>query len=264
MKRILLAGLLLVATAVVAAPAQAVGCADSSVTVVVQFKDGHTETGCTSGDPHSGLEALTLAGFTWKPVVGQPSAVCTINGSPDGNCWGGDYWAYFHAKPGGSWSYASTGGGGYDPKPGSVEGWRFGTGAAPETKPPGEAVSTPTPKPTPTAKPTKKPTRKPTQKPGSVATQPDPSAPTSATTNASTGPDASPSGTATQTATADSTAPSGSPSPGTTASVDAAPGTTSQQKPASEPDKGISWIWGVVLLGVLAVAGGAVAVRRRG
>ncbi len=47
------------------------------------------------------------------------------------------YWAYFHASRGGSWSYSNLGAGSYDPKPGSVEGWRFESGTAgPTTKPP--------------------------------------------------------------------------------------------------------------------------------
>lgn len=49
------------------------------------------------------------------------------------------YWSYWHLT-GGSWTFASTGPGGYRPADGSVEGWRFavsgsGASAAPRVRP---------------------------------------------------------------------------------------------------------------------------------
>src|SRR5690625_7998355 len=56
------------ATVLPAAPATAadLGGCDLGVTVVVDFTDvgGEVETGCATGDPASGREALERAGFT--------------------------------------------------------------------------------------------------------------------------------------------------------------------------------------------------------
>ena len=266
MKRILLTGLLaFAATAVGYAPAEAAACSGSSgVTVVVQFPDGHTETGCAPGDPGSGLDALSGAGFTYTFVPGQNGAVCTIKGAPEANCWGGAYWAYFHAARGGSWSYAGTGGAGYDPKPGTVEGWRFGRGTAPSVKPPGSA---PTPTAKPTKAPTRNPTKSPTRKPATATTKAGSGSATSATASPTARPSAtastSPGTSATKVAEPiESTEPSQTPSSTSTTSASAA-GATGQDATADEPDQGISWVWGLLLVGALAAAGGATAVLRR-
>ena len=73
---------------------------------------------------------------------------------PPGNA----YWAFFHAKRGGSWVYSSLRRASYDPAPGSVVGFRFGSGQQPGIAPPA-ATRTSTPTPTKTApKPRPKPT----------------------------------------------------------------------------------------------------------
>jgi hypothetical protein len=95
-----------------------------------------------TSDSITGLRALELAGAT--PVVysfsGQGGAVCRLFGigrdaSP--NCLGGAdgdnrYWAYFRAPAGSaSYTYSRAGAGSTQVHDGDVEGWRFGTGAAP-------------------------------------------------------------------------------------------------------------------------------------
>jgi hypothetical protein len=100
--------------------------------VVVEFTE----------DSISGLELLRRAGA--DPVVyaysGIGGAVCRLFGvgrdaGPD--CLGGTggdarYWAYFRASAGTTaFRYASVGGGSTSVRDGDVEGWRFGTGAAP-------------------------------------------------------------------------------------------------------------------------------------
>lgn len=123
--------------AVAHAPAaDAAACSGTSgVTVVVDFGSlgGGVVTGCAPGDPASGLAALTGAGFTYAFVPRMPGFVCQINVKPN-PCNGAPvsaYWSYWHAPRHGSWTYASSGAGSYDPAPNTVEGWAFGAGAQP-------------------------------------------------------------------------------------------------------------------------------------
>ena len=89
--------------------------------------------------------------------------MCRINGYPASDpCVrmppAGAYWAFFHAKRGGSWAYSSSGVASYNPAPGSVVGFRFGSGQQPGIAPPA-ATKTSTPTPTKTVpKPKPKPT----------------------------------------------------------------------------------------------------------
>ena len=134
--------------------AQAAACAGTTgVTVVVDYGSlGGTSTGCASGDPSTGLAALTTSGHAYVFLARQPGFVCTIDALPN-PCNGAPasaYWSYWHAQPGGSWTYASTGAGSYNPQPGSVDGWSFGGGSAPGSPPPAvmsapKPVSSPTP-----------------------------------------------------------------------------------------------------------------------
>ncbi|MFJ8578336.1 hypothetical protein [Micromonospora sp. NPDC093277] len=145
-----LAGLLAAAvtavalTAVEPAPrvAQAAGCTGTSgVTVVVDYAalGGGVQVGCAPGDPATGLAALQGAGFTVTGTARWGLAfVCRINGKPTAAtepCVNTPpataYWSYWHAPPGGSWSYSTSGATSYNPAPGSVEGWSFGAGAPP-------------------------------------------------------------------------------------------------------------------------------------
>jgi hypothetical protein len=94
-------------------------------------------------DSITGIEALVRAKA--DPVVysfnGQGGAVCRVFGTgrdagPD--CLGGQdgdarYWAYFRAPAGtDKFTYSSVGAGTAKVHDGDVEGWKFGTGAAPE------------------------------------------------------------------------------------------------------------------------------------
>jgi hypothetical protein len=108
----------------------------------------------TGGDTHrvvitftedsiTGIEALQRAGA--DPVVyafgGQGGAVCRLYGvgrDAGPNCLGGQdgdarYWAYFRAPAGTSnFTYSPIGAGAARVRDGDVEGWRFGTGQAPQ------------------------------------------------------------------------------------------------------------------------------------
>jgi hypothetical protein len=140
----LLACLLLALAVVAVAPlpaAQAAACSGKTgVTVVADFTalGGKIVTACDSGDPTTGLTALTGAGYTYAFVPRYPGFICTIDSEPD-PCNGAPataYWSYWHAEPGGTWSYSTLGAGSYDPPQGSVEGWAFGDGTAPGITPP--------------------------------------------------------------------------------------------------------------------------------
>lgn len=109
------------------------------VTVVVDFGPT-TSVKCATGDPRSGLAALTGAGFKVVMVQRFPGAVCRINGIPSRTqeaCVvmppSTRYWSYWHAVRGGRWIYSTSGAASYDPKPGTVEGWSFGAGKPPST-----------------------------------------------------------------------------------------------------------------------------------
>ncbi|MFI2710834.1 hypothetical protein ACH495_11965 [Micromonospora sp. NPDC018662] len=131
-------------TAVEPAPraAHAAACTGTSgVTVVVDFAalGGGVQVACAPGDPTTGIAALQGAGFT---VTGTQrwglAFVCRINGKPTAAteaCVNTPpvtaYWSYWHATPGGAWSYSSSGANAYNPAPGTVEGWSFGAGAPP-------------------------------------------------------------------------------------------------------------------------------------
>lgn len=163
------------ALALPAAPAVAAACSQGSgVTVVVDFASlgGGQQVRCTDTDPASGIAALRQAGFTPTRAAQVPGYfLCRIDGKPANDpCQRTSpeeaYWSYWHAKPGGSWSYSSGGANDYDPPPGSVEGWAFGAGDPPSAPPPRAATpratraSSPpatTARPTPAPVPSRKP-----------------------------------------------------------------------------------------------------------
>lgn len=93
-------------------------------------------------DSITGIEALRRAGA--EPVLysysGLGGAVCRLFGvgrDSGADCLGGTggdarYWAYFRSAAGtSSFKYSSVGAGSTTVRDGDVEGWRFGTGAAP-------------------------------------------------------------------------------------------------------------------------------------
>ena len=120
--------------------ARAAPCSNAvGVTIVVQYGDPlGTSIGCATGDPATGLEALERSGHRYTFVPRQPGFVCTIDDRPNpcNNGPANAYWSYWHAQPGDSWSYGSIGAGSYDPPSGSVEGWAFGSGKPPRSRPP--------------------------------------------------------------------------------------------------------------------------------
>jgi hypothetical protein len=123
-----------------ASNAEAAPCGTrAGVTVVVEYGDPlGTSVGCVTGDPATGLAALSSAGHRYTFVPRQPGFVCTIDARPDpcNNGPANAYWSYWHAQPGGSWRYGSLRAGSHDPPSGSVEGWAFGTGKPPRSRPP--------------------------------------------------------------------------------------------------------------------------------
>jgi hypothetical protein len=161
------------ALAVPAGSASASACPGSTaVTVVVDFASlgGGEQTRCTGSDPSSGLAALRAAGFTPTRAAQVPGYfVCRIDARPASDpCQrtspSNAYWSYWHAKRGGSWTYSSVGAADYDPPPGTVEGWAFGAGKPPSSRPPAAASS---PSPAATARASAHP-----QAPAPAATRP--------------------------------------------------------------------------------------------
>jgi hypothetical protein len=128
-----------------ASSAEAAPCGTrAGVTIVVQYGDPlGTSVGCATGDPATGLEALKSLGHRYTFVPRQPGFLCTIDDRPDpcNNGPANAYWSYWHAQPGGAWSYGSIGAGSYDPPSGSVEGWAFGSGKPPRSRPPALGTS---------------------------------------------------------------------------------------------------------------------------
>jgi len=111
------------------------------VTEVVDFSKlgGKVTIACDATNPKTGLAALKGAGFTYSFVPKFPGFVCRIDALPN-PCNGAPakaYWSYWHATRGGKWVSSSVGAGSYHPKPGSVEGWAFGSGEKPKVAPPG-------------------------------------------------------------------------------------------------------------------------------
>ena len=128
-----------------ASNAEAAPCSTrAGVTIVVQYGEPlGTSVGCAPGDPATGLEALKSAGHPYTFVPRQPGFVCTIDARPNpcNNGPANAYWSYWHAQPGGAWSYGSVGAGSYHPPSGSVDGWAFGSGKPPRSRPPAVGTS---------------------------------------------------------------------------------------------------------------------------
>ena len=108
-----------------AAPAAAATRPCVAVVVDGRLAGGSVRTGCATGDPRSGLDALTEAGFTYAFVPRQPGEVCQVDGFPQcGDTTTQTYWSYWwRAKGSSRWVYATEGAGTHDPAPGSTEAW---------------------------------------------------------------------------------------------------------------------------------------------
>lgn len=136
-------GLVVLASPSVSANAQsrADACAaGTGVTVVVDSSDlgGTTKTGCAPGDPATGREALSSAGFA--AADSAPGMVCAIDSLPDPcpTTFDGSFWSYWHAQPGDAWTSYLVGADSSIPVRGEVEGWRYNDGSAG----PGDGIAT--------------------------------------------------------------------------------------------------------------------------
>jgi hypothetical protein len=237
-------GLALAGLVVAAAPASAAACSGTSGVTVVVDRGGSVSTRCASGDPSSALSALKGAGFSVDyPQQFPGSVVCRINGYPSSDpCVrmppGNAYWAFFHAKRGGSWVYSSTGVASYNPAPGSVVGFRFGSGQQPGIAPPAPTkTSAPAPtKTTAAPKPTPKPTPRPKPKPKPPVAAPKPPAakPTTRSTASRTTGSTAPK--APDATTAPATKPT-TPSPSASASIAATASASGSSTPSPSPSE---------------------------
>jgi hypothetical protein len=110
--------------------------------VVIVHTGGGSAAVCVRFDEPSisGLDALQRAGLgaVVRSFSGQGGAVCGLNGvgcpADDSclTCQAPNYWAYHRAPPGaGGFTFSSAGAGSTRVSDGSVEGWQWGTGAAP-------------------------------------------------------------------------------------------------------------------------------------
>jgi hypothetical protein len=238
----------------------------SGVTVVVDFGSlgGGVRTGCAPGDPATGTDALTAAGFGYTFAARQPGFVCRINGQPSSDpCVNTSpttaYWGYWHGRPGGSWVYSSTSAAAYDPAPGSVEGWSFGAGGQPGIAPPAPAPQPVEPAPQPPA-PAQPAPGQPTQpaQPG----QPVQPAPTGDPAQPTTQPSGTPASTTTGTTTAPPS--SAATTTGSTTSGSATPTTSVAVEPTASTSSGgtVGLVVGIVVIAALAGLGAWTARRR--
>lgn len=173
------AALLVVGAGVVVAPgldapvAEAAGCGPApqgqvAVVMVIDRGSGSPSTRCAVvPQGATGLDALRAAGHDVRLDGGF---VCGIDGLPATGCGnrpdaGFAYWRYWHAAPGGAWSYSQVGAGGYRlPARCAVEGWVWSDSPSSNTPP-----SVPAPTPTCEAPPS---TVAPTTPPGPAPTVP--------------------------------------------------------------------------------------------
>ena len=271
-------GLAIAGLVVVAAPASAAACSGTTGVTVVVDTGSSISTKCASGDPSSALKALTSAGFSVAYPQQYPgSVVCRINGYPASDpCVrmppAGAYWALFHAKRGGSWAYSSSGVGSYHPAPGSVVGFRFGSGQQPGIAPPA-ATKTSAPTPTKTVpKPKPKPTTaapKPTTPKATTPKATSGAAPSAQADSPSSAPPAKGQATATPSASATASA-SASPTTSATDTSSASPSETASDLAAAptstdaDDDGGPgTLIAGAALVALVAGGAGWAAWKRR-
>lgn len=274
----LVARLVAVATLVVAGglalpggAAQASACSNSTgVTVVVDY--GSTSSTVCAGDRSSAGAVLeSVLPVTFVPMYGK-GVVCKINGIPSNQTCqrmppASAYWAFFHASRGGSWSYSSSGVADYDPAPGSVIGFAFGSGGAPTSAPPAAVAPKPSTRPSASSSSSKPPA--PTPKPASTT----PATPSSSRTSA--GPTLAPG-----TSRSGSSVTKASPKPGTTTGSTTTTTTSGTTTPAADAtsagaaptaagaastDSGspTTLLAGLGLVGLVGAGAAYLAVRRR-
>jgi hypothetical protein len=121
---------------------------NTGVTVIVddqQLGEGEIYVGCALGAQPDGVAALEHAGFALEGTATYGLAfICRIDGEPspaEESCKttppATAYWSYWHGKPGGRWGYSAFGAASPESHApvNSVEGWSFGSGAAPRIAP---------------------------------------------------------------------------------------------------------------------------------
>ena len=255
--------------------AQAAACSGSSgVTVVIDYGSS-SSTLCAPDASTAGAVLDSVTDVTWVPMYGEGNVVCKINGVPSSQTCqrmppASAYWAFFHASRGGSWTYSSSGVGSYNPAPGTVIGFAFGSGGAPSSPPP---AATPTaPKPSPKPSPSSSSSRPPAPKPaGTTPAAPGHSSTSGSTpaagSKASTGttpgsPSATPGAKGSTTATSGTT--TSTTSAGTTSSGSTGSG-ESDSAAAATPDSGspLTLLAGLGLVGLVGAGAAYLAVRRR-
>ena len=266
-----LAATALAGLGLLAVPPAPAAAAEPCVGVVVDARllGGGVSTGCAKGDPDSGLEALTKAGYGYAFVPRQPGQVCQIDGAPACSDTSTDtYWSYWwRAKGSSRWVYATEGAATHDPAPGATEAWVWQDGGRRE--PPDIALSRICPQvaePRPTSATTSSPAPDRTT---SRAPSPEQSAKaaggaTSGRTSSSRSPAArtespSPSPTATS-----STALPTTSSPATDASATTTPSQSAVASQSAADDGGdLPWVGVAVGGGLIAVLGGGALARSR-
>lgn len=264
--------------------AHAAACPGSTGVTVVIDKGSSSTTSCAP-DTSSAMAALQAVASVTQ-VQTQPGFICQINAYPNTSCVrtppASAYWAFFHAPRGGSWTYSSSGAGGYDPPTGSVIGFAFGSGGAPSTAPPG--ATAPTPKPSPSSSSSRPPAPKPTPKATPTPAGTTPARPGGAGTSAGSTPSAG----VGSAVGAGSATGSVVPEPGATTSTSApdpttsapAGGTTTDPTPSADPgtdggettaaaasatDAGspATLLAGLGLVGLVGAAAAYLTIRRR-
>jgi hypothetical protein len=261
-------GLALTGLVVAAPPASAAACSGTSGVTVVVDTGGSVSTRCASGDPSSAMRALTGAGFSvTTPQMFPGSVVCRINGYPESDpCVrmppADAYWAFFHAKRGGSWTYSSTGVTSYDPATGTVVGFRFGSGQQPRIAPP-EPTATSEPDPTRTTTAPKKTTSAPMTTAPATTSGDGGAGTTGSTTGRSATPSSRPSATTSPSASAPPSTPSASASSigGGVAPSTVAAAPTSQ--PEDDSSDLLTLLLGGALVALVAAGAGWAAWKRR-
>ncbi len=255
----------------------------SGVTVVVDFHElsGGVRQACEpEGGDKTAAKLFPAAGFPLTYVQRFPGMVCQVSGKPaDSPCVEAPptdaYWALWWSDgESGTWAYSSLGVDSLTIPPGGYVAFSWNgskakspPGVDPTPHPPDEPSPTPTKAPTKAPTPTKPPTQSPT--PSAEPTTPSaPSTPTESPT-----PEATPTPEPTKTR---EPSPSATPSPSDTDDATAAPTDDSTPGDAAPPpgsgggpdDAGSDsgglpgWVPPVLVVGLLAAAGGVAYVRR--
>jgi len=265
-----LAATALAGLGLLAGPPAPAAAAEPCVGVIVDARllGGGVSTGCAAGDPDSGLEALTAAGYGYAFVPRQPGQVCQIDGAPACSDTSTDtYWSYWwRAKGSSRWVYATEGAASHDPAPGATEAWVWQDGGRRE--PPDIALSRicpqvaqPEPEPSDSSPSSARPDRT-----ASRAPSPDQSPSSSKAagggasgrTSSSRSPGATPTATPTPTPTATSSSPSDDLETATPRQTG-----VSSRGPADEGGAAVPWAGVALGGGLIAVFGGAAVARSR-